>query len=98
MVDHTGFEPVTPCMSSKCSNRAELMIHVYSENGARDRDRTCDLELRRLLLYPTELLGQGSIYNDLSLYHSLYLYSRTVGIIWKIGGKRGDFDRIYKII
>ena len=27
MVDHTGFEPVTPCMSSKCSNRAELMIH-----------------------------------------------------------------------
>lgn len=56
LVDHIGFEPMTPCMSSKCSNRAELMIQMY---GARNRDRTCDLELRRLLLYPTELSGRN---------------------------------------
>ena len=45
MVDHTGFEPVTPCMSSKCSNRAELMIHRISsplEGPVVDRGRATE--------------------------------------------------------
>lgn len=29
------------------------------EGGAPGRNRTCDLELRRLLLYPTELRARG---------------------------------------
>ena len=31
MVGDTGLEPVTPCMSSKYSNQAELIAHEQSE-------------------------------------------------------------------
>jgi hypothetical protein len=83
------------------TNKKELQIRLFDVleeleidemwNGARDRDRTCDLELRRLLLYPTELLGQGSMYVMTCICITRCIYSRTVGIIWKIGGKRGEF-------
>lgn len=46
------------------------MIQMY---GARNRDRTCDLELRRLLLYPTELSGHTLELFDIEA-HALYRF------------------------
>ena len=91
MVDHTGFEPVTPCMSSKCSNRAELMIHeVYMvpETGIEpvtlSLEGSCSIQLS---YSGREVCGGACLFIRITLY----LCSRTVGIIWKIGGKRGEF-------
>ena len=127
MVDHTGFEPVTPCMSSKCSNRAELMIHRISsplEGPVVDRGRATEgspasgtSRIFHLIFHfdpkshmvpetgiePVTLSLEGSCSIQLSysgrevccvclfICITLYLCSRTVGIIWKIGGKRGEF-------
>jgi hypothetical protein len=49
-----GFEPPTSCSQSRRDNRTTL----YPENSDPDRIRTYDPQLRRLLLYPTELRDQ----------------------------------------
>lgn len=45
-----GIEPLTYALGVRCSQPAKV--------SALDRIRTCDLPLRRGMLYPTELLAQ----------------------------------------
>lgn len=39
--------------------KKRISINFDEKNGAPDRIRTCDLQIRSLLLYPTELLARG---------------------------------------
>ena len=74
MVDHTGFEPVTPCMSSKCSNRAELMIHrvrMVPETGIEPVTLSLEGSCSIQLSYSGR---EVYICMSLYLYNSLYLF------------------------
>ena len=81
MVDHTGFEPVTPCMSSKCSNRAELMIHTMKrerymvpETGVEPVTLSLEVSCSIQLSYP----GRGRVCMEfsVSVWRRLVLYGK----------------------
>ena len=59
-----GFEPATSCSQSRRDNRATLhpewVINFCGETGT----RTTNLQLRRLLLYPIELLALITLFNQ----------------------------------
>ena len=57
-VGEAGFEPATTGTQSPCATRLR-----YSPSTL-DRTRTCDPQLRRLPLYPTELRGRCFEYID----------------------------------
>ncbi len=40
-----------------------VLIYQNESNGDRGRGRTCDLQLRKLTLYPTELRDQINFFN-----------------------------------
>ena len=61
MVGMTGFEPVVFCSQSRRDNQATLHLDTYKGIGALETTRTFDPQLRRLLLYPTELRAHGHI-------------------------------------
>lgn len=67
-------------------------------DGAPDRNRTCDLQLRKLTLYPTELrarcAGQGAK-NTVFCAFSLRLSWRRGDFIW-CAVKPGPSGRVYK--
>jgi hypothetical protein len=55
-----GFEPTTTgitILDSTTELQPPLIVHL-SQLGLPDRDRTCDPQLRRLMLYPTELRAE----------------------------------------
>ena len=43
MVGLTGLEPVTPRLSSACSNQLSYKPHLFQENGGAEESRTPDL-------------------------------------------------------
>ena len=53
MVGMIGFEPMIFCSQSRRGNQAAL----HPENGAPDKIRTRDPQIRSLILYPAELLA-----------------------------------------
>ncbi len=67
LVGMTGFEPVIFCSQSRRGNQAAL----HPENGAPDKIRTRDPQIRSLLLYPAELLAHPRRFSALNYYNLL---------------------------
>jgi hypothetical protein len=76
MVGLTGFEPVTPRLSSVCSNqlsykpyRKVTLLIIVAQNGGAEEIRTPDILLAKQTLYqlsysPIKRLGLGSCFQD----------------------------------
>ncbi len=65
MVRKKGLEPLRLAVltpeASASTNSATFALQKSSLDGDPDEDRTHDLQLRKLLLYPTELRGHKLI-------------------------------------
>ena len=76
MVGLTGFEPVTPRLSSVCSNqlsykpyRKVTLLIIVTQNGGAEEIRTPDILLAKQTLYqlsysPIQRPGHGSCFQD----------------------------------
>ncbi len=56
MVGKTGFEPATLCSQNRCTTK----LCYFPLNGALSKNRTRNLQIRSLTLYPVELLARFS--------------------------------------
>jgi hypothetical protein len=65
MVGKTGFEPATLCSQSRCATKLR-----YFPNGAPDKNRTRNLQIRSLTLYPIELRARNA--------HIIYRINRII--------------------
>ena len=56
LVGKTGFEPATLWSQTRCATK----LRYFPKDGAPDRNRTCNPQIRSLVLYPVELRAHSA--------------------------------------